>query len=126
MEKTICVIDDTPDLLANVSEFLQMEGFAIVPCNSGKEALQYLQQHIPDLIITDLWMPPMDGLVFVEKIKSDVRLSDIPVVIFSAKQLVEYEEKARLLGVVDYIKKPADLDQILNVIYPLLFRYHDR
>jgi CheY-like chemotaxis protein len=118
--KTICVVDDTPDLLTNISEFLQMEGFDVAAFLGGHEALEYLKAHVPDLIITDLWMPSMDGLVFIERLKSDIRLNGVPVVIFSAKHLSEYELKAKQLGVTDYIKKPADLDHMLEVIYPLL------
>jgi DNA-binding response OmpR family regulator len=122
MKKTICVIDDTPDLLMNLTEFLHMEGFDVFPFSGGKEALQYLQKSTPDLIITDLWMPPMDGLVLIREIRKYDRFKDVPIIIFSAKPPSEYEDEAKELGVAQYIKKPANLDQILSVIYPFLNR----
>jgi DNA-binding response OmpR family regulator len=122
MKRTICVIDDTPDLLINLAGFLQMEGFDVFPCRGGREALQYLQNSVPDLIITDLWMPPMDGLALISEIRKDDRLQEVPIIIFSAKPPSEYEAEAKALGVAHYIKKPSGLEEILNVIYPLLNR----
>jgi CheY-like chemotaxis protein len=116
MSRTICIVEDTPDLLENLSQFLEMEGFVIVGYSSAKDAIQQLKSKIPDLIITDLWMPVMSGFDFIEKLKDSDSLKAIPIIIFSAKPIQEYEEKARLLGVKSFIKKPASLNDILKVI----------
>ena len=120
MNKTICLVDDTPDLLLNFSDFLQMEGFEVWPCNNGWDALKRMETAIPDLIITDLWMPAMDGLYFIEQVRANPRTTQLPVVIFSAKPFSDYQEKAASLGVTCHIKKPAALEEILRVVTPLL------
>jgi len=116
MARTICLIDDTPDLLRNFTEFLEMEGFNVWPCNGGSEALKRMENEEPDLIITDLWMPGMDGMAIIEHTRKDKRLDKIPVIIFSARPVQDYEEMARKLGVGHYIKKPATLEEILQVV----------
>jgi CheY-like chemotaxis protein len=120
MAKKICLVEDTPDLLKNFTEFLQMEGFEVWPCKGGAEALQRMETETPDLIITDLWMPAMDGLVFIDRVRRNPEWKKLPIVIFSAKALKDYEDEANALGVHHFIKKPAALDEILNVINPLL------
>lgn len=118
--KTICIVDDTADLLTNLTGFLRMEGFSVWSFAKAEDALLRLDMDKPDLIITDLWMPEMDGLVFIEHLKSKAHLKAVPVVIFSARPVDDYEVKARLLGVTNFIKKPAQLEEILSVINPLL------
>lgn len=120
MTKTICIVDDTPDLLKNLSEFLEMEGFRVIPFAKATDAIEYLDSSIPDLIITDLWMPALDGFVFIETIKANPRLERVPIMIFSAKAVAEYEQRARTLGVSNYMKKPSDLDHLLDEINHLL------
>lgn len=120
MAKRICIVDDTPELLRNLSELLQMEGFDVVPFARAAEAIEHLKSSVPDLVITDLWMPALDGFVFIETIKADPRLHEVPVMIFSAKAVAEYEQRARSLGVTNYVKKPSDPDHLLNEINMML------
>ena len=112
----ICLVDDTPDILENFSDFLEMEGYEVWSCKNAKEALQRFHSQRPDLIITDLWMPAMDGLVFIEHVRNNPLVKDVPVIIFSAKAVQDYEDKARSLGVSVFVKKPASLEKILDVI----------
>jgi CheY-like chemotaxis protein len=119
--KTILVVEDTPDLLHNLTEFLVQEGYHVLTSSTGSDALAQLQQReTPDLIITDLSMPGIDGLILIEEIKKDVRFNKIPIVIFTARPKQDYEENARTLGVTISIKKPALLEEILSTISPLL------
>lgn len=118
--KTICIIDDTAELLRNLTEFLHMEGFVVWPYLNGVDALDRIRKERPDLIITDLWMPTMDGFVFIQKVRHELMLSDTPIIIFSAKPAQEFEEKAVALGVYHYIKKPSDLETILSTINHLI------
>jgi two-component system, response regulator YesN len=82
--------------------------------------LQCIEKETPDLIITDLWMPSMDGLVFIEHVRRDPKGEKIPVIIFSAKPFENYQAQAEALNVHHYIKKPATLEDILTIINPLL------
>ncbi|MCD9018198.1 response regulator [Parachryseolinea silvisoli] len=118
--KTILVIDDTPDLQRSIIQFLNMEGYETVGAANGQEALDTLAHTIPDLVITDLLMPVMDGYSFIEHIKADAQLRDIPVVVFSAKPDDDSQDKALALGAVRFIRKPGSIDQILDTVNEII------
>jgi CheY-like chemotaxis protein len=118
--KTILVIDDTPDLQRSIIQFLNMEGYETVGAANGQEALDTLAHTIPDLVITDLLMPVMDGYSFIERIKADAQLRDIPVVVFSAKPDDDSQDKALGLGAVRFIRKPGSIDQILDTVNEII------
>jgi len=124
MRQKICLVDDTPDLLLNLTEFLEMEGYEVWPCQGGTQALERMAGEIPDLVITDLWMPELDGLMLIGKFKKETRLKDVPVIIFSARPLEDYEDQARDLGVYEFIKKPSPLEYILKVVNDYLPEKH--
>jgi len=120
MSRKICIVDDTPDLLDNLSQFLKMEGYEVWSFQSAHHALEKISSELPDLIITDLWMPAMDGLEFISRVKMIAPHSTIPVAIFSAKPFQDYQDQARKAGIHCYIKKPATLEEILKAISELL------
>jgi DNA-binding response OmpR family regulator len=121
MSKHILIVEDTPDLLQNLSEFLMMEGFTILPCLSARSAIREFENGvIPDLIVTDLSMPDIDGFQFIEMIKKIESLRDIPVVIFSARPVQENQAHAARLGVAKYIKKPCPPDEFVQSIEEVL------
>lgn len=85
--------------------------------DDGQQALIYLEQNKPSLILMDLQMPNMDGFTASELIKNDSKLKDIPIIILSASVGKEDKEKARELGIEDFINKPfqqADLQYVLT------------
>lgn len=116
----ICLVEDTEDLRTNVREFLEMEGFEIWEFRNAQDALAKISTELPDLIITDLWMPVMDGLTFIDQLKRSSSSRQVPVIIFTAKPLQEYEAKAKQLGVLDYVHKPASLEDLLQKIRKLI------
>jgi len=118
--KRILLVEDTPDLLENVSDILRMEGFLVIPAVDGLEALEKLNDSVPDLIITDLLMPRMDGFKLVETLKQNERLKKIPVLIFSAKATPENEAQGLKLGAVHYLKKPCPTELLLEIIRNLI------
>jgi DNA-binding response OmpR family regulator len=120
MTKKILIVEDTADLLDNLEDFLTMEGYAIITAPNARRALDILDNEIPDLVISDLMMHEMDGFALVREMKKHPNLKDIPVAIFSAKPLQEYEDTARSIGVSCCIKKPSTLEHILETIQKLL------
>ena len=120
MSKKILIVEDTPDLLQSILEFLIMEGYETIGCLSGKDALKELSDYIPDLIITDLSMPDMDGFQFIERIKENEHLNSIPIAIFSARPAQDNQAKAISFGVTKYIKKPCSPEELLAAIEELL------
>jgi DNA-binding response OmpR family regulator len=118
--KKILLVEDTPDLLANITDVLNMEGFEVIPANDGVDALEKLTTVTPDLIITDLLMPRMDGFAFIQTLKANNKLKEIPVLIFSAKATPENEAQGLQLGAVQYLKKPCPTDYLLKIIHNLI------
>ena len=118
--KKILLVEDTPDLMMNITDVLRMEGFEVIPAVDGVEALEKLVDHVPDLIITDLLMPRMDGFKLVETIKSTPGLEKIPVLIFSAKATAENEALGLKLGAIHYLKKPCPTEYLLEIIRNLI------
>jgi DNA-binding response OmpR family regulator len=120
MNMKILIVDDTPDLLESLKEFFDMEGFAVNTAVNGQDALDKLMKEKPQLIITDLLMPVMDGFTFIENLKRIEDYKDIPVIIFSAKPQKESEERAHGLGADRFVVKPSSLDVILKSVNELV------
>jgi DNA-binding response OmpR family regulator len=123
MNKKVMIVEDTVELLNHISEFLVMDGIDVISCVSALVAIEKLKEEIPDLIITDLSMPFMDGFELIETIRANRQLKDIPVAIFSARPVHENQARADSLGVVRYIKKPCPPDELLNSIHEVLEVY---
>lgn len=109
---TVLIVDDekmTRVLLANMIEGI---GYAPFLCNGTKEAFEYLNKELPDMIISDVAMPEMDGYTFCELIKKEPKTKDIPFIFVSA--VISDKEKIRglKLGAVDYITKPYIKEEV--------------
>jgi DNA-binding response OmpR family regulator len=120
MSEKIFLVEDTPDLLENLTQFLVLEGYEVIPCRNGLEAMTELKNHVPDLIITDLWMPEMDGFKFIDELKKSKTLSEIPIAVFSAAPLQENEKEILKTKVNGFIKKPIAMESFLESIHELL------
>ncbi|MDR1923455.1 MAG: response regulator [Planctomycetaceae bacterium] len=124
---TVVVVDDNPGVLTFVNQTLQ--GWCKpVPFVSGEDALEYLQKHVPDLIILDIEMPGMNGYEVLEKIRLDSRLASIPIIFFTALADDENELTGLTRGAVDYISKPVVPNILKHRIRTQLelyqYRYH--
>ncbi|MDR2705583.1 MAG: response regulator [Planctomycetaceae bacterium] len=124
---TVVVVDDNSGVLTFVSQTLQ--GWCKpVLFVSGEDALEYLQHHVPDLIILDIEMPGMSGYDVLEKIKADKRLASIPVIFFTALADDENELVGLSHGAIDYISKPVVPNILKHRIQTQLelyqYRYH--
>lgn len=118
--KRILICDDDPVILRLLQVNLELEGFEVLLGNNGEEAVQIAQNEHPDLIILDIMMPRMDGYQACEKLKSLDDTRDIPVVFLSAKAQQSDIERGKAYGVVDYITKPFDPNDLIDVLDRLL------
>jgi DNA-binding response OmpR family regulator len=119
MKKKIMLVEDTPDLLENLTDTLRMEGYEVTTATNGIEALEILSAKIPDLIITDLLMPKMDGFTLVKKIKTMQNLHKVPLMVFSAKPINDKE--AGEIGANVYVKKPCAIENLLKSIHEIIY-----
>lgn len=118
--KRILICDDDPVILRLLQVNLELEGFEVLLGHNGEEAVQIAQNEHPDLIILDIMMPRMDGYQACEKLKSLDDTRDIPVVFLSAKAQQSDIERGKAYGVVDYITKPFDPNDLIDVLDRLL------
>ena len=111
--KRILIVDDVPDNLSVLFEFLSSRGFEVLVADSGTLALEELPQSNPDLILLDVMMPGIDGYETCRRIKMSERFRDVPLFFLTA--LTDTIDKVRgfSLGAVDYITKPIDPDEVL-------------
>jgi len=113
-EIKITVIDDEPAMLRVISRTLGTEGFSVASFTDATEAMKHVRADPPDMVITDLMMPEMDGFELIKKTK-DVS-EDIMVVVITAYSSIETAVKAMKLGAYDFIPKPFDPDHLLMIV----------
>jgi two-component system sensor histidine kinase/response regulator len=114
----ILFVDDNPALLRSVERLLQMEGYEVMLASNGHEALQHLKAAapLPDLIISDITMPGMDGFEFYKEMRKHSQWTDIPFIFLTARDQVEDLEQGYSLGADDYLVKPLDQDRLLWIV----------
>ena len=118
----ILVVDDDESMLASMERQLKLKGYEVITAPNGKVALSKCDQLLPDVIITDMLMPEMDGIEFIVEIKK--RHSEIPIIslsgggrfLTSAGAL----ENASMFGADVVLEKPVPIDKLLNAIADLV------
>ena len=108
---TLLIVEDNPDVTTYVRSFLE-EDYNIVTAENGKIGWQMVSEKYPDLIISDVMMPEMDGYELCKKIKSDENTSHIPVILLTAKADMASKIDGLEFGADDYISKPFDADEL--------------
>ncbi|MEP7081676.1 MAG: response regulator [Chloroflexota bacterium] len=108
----VLVVDDSHEMRALIADVLAEEGFEVLAAASGGRALTLMAERRPDLVITDLLMPGMDGFTLRGEMLRRADLAQVPVVVLSAF----WQRPSETLDVVDVIAKPLDLDRLLAVV----------
>jgi two-component system nitrogen regulation response regulator NtrX len=111
MNHTILIIDDEKDIRSALTGILEDEGYQVLCAASGAEGIECVRQELPDLILLDIWMPGMDGLETLGKIK--VQFPQSTVIMISGHGTIETAVRATKLGAFDFIEKPLSLEKVL-------------
>jgi DNA-binding NarL/FixJ family response regulator len=111
--KRLLLIDDDPNLILLVKDYLEFRGYEVITAENGREALEVLEQDIPDMIICDVMMPEMDGYTFVNHVRQDERISWIPVLFLSAKGQSQDRVKGLNTGADVYMVKPFEPEELV-------------
>ena len=119
-EKRILVADDDPVILRLIQVNLELEDYQVLTANNGEEAVAIATSEIPDLVILDIMMPRLDGYQTCERLKAEDATKDIPVVFLSAKAQQADIEKGKSYGVEEYLTKPFDPTELLEVVERLV------
>jgi DNA-binding NarL/FixJ family response regulator len=122
MAKRLLLVDDDPDLLGAVAACLRGEGYELSTARSGNEALMHLAHSVPDLVISDIRMPRMDGYTLARNVRSASRTALLPIVFLTAKDQKADRIEGFRAGVDAYLVKPFEPDELLTVIANILRR----
>ncbi len=114
MPKTILVVDDEKDIRSSLAGILEDEGFIVSCAAGGVEALESVHQDMPDIVLLDIWMPGLDGLETLEKLKA--LFPNLAVIMVSGHGTIETAVRATKLGAFDFIEKPLSLDKVLITV----------
>jgi len=117
----ILVVEDVPNIRELLTVTLRFKGYPVMTAQNGEEALEMVEQERPALIITDILMPKMDGYALVQKLRTDPRTHNIPVIFLSATYVTPEDKTFALsLGALRFIEKPIDTEEFLLSVAELL------
>ncbi len=111
----VLLVEDHADTRQMYAEFLGL-GFEVVPAADGEDALRMIRLEVPDLIVTDLSLPGMDGFELIARVRSDPSLKSIPIICLSGYGGHEHEERARAAGCDRILQKPCMPDELAAIV----------
>ncbi len=112
----ILAVDDSRTLREMLTNCLASAGHEVITACDGAEGLDALRQYRPDIVITDLNMPVMDGLDFIEAARADDAGRDVPLLLLTTETADELKLRARKIGATGWLTKPFNEAQILGLI----------
>ena len=108
----ILYIEDNPDNMTLVKRVLEVEGYEVIEARTGQDGLAKAQTRLPDLVITDINLPDIDGYSITAALKNNPRTAHIPVVAMTANVMKKDRETVMEAGCDAYIAKPIDIDDL--------------
>jgi two-component system, OmpR family, response regulator len=118
----VLVVDDQPDILFCTGYLLMLKGAEVRMAASASEAWKMLKSYAPDVVLSDLCMPEIDGFQFLERARSTFKGSCPPAAVLSAESTPEYRERATRAGFSAYLVKPIDQKELTSVVANLAGR----
>jgi DNA-binding NarL/FixJ family response regulator len=123
MSAQVLLVDDEPGIRVSVTEYLEeMGGFDVQVASNANEAWQMMQQKTPDLVISDIMMPQVDGYQFLKKLRDNSRFKLLPVVFLTARGMTLDRIQGYEAGVDAYLPKPFDSDELVAIVKNLIGR----
>lgn len=119
-EYKILVVDDSTTNVVLLEAILDEKGYQIETALNAKEAYAIIERESPDLILLDLLMPKISGFDFLEEIRKNDKTKNTPVIVVSALTDEENVEKIMKMGAIDFVKKPIDLQYLVDKVESVL------
>lgn len=122
MKKRLLIVEDNFRLLRVITVYLEKAGFEIMTARDGRDAILRLAETIPDLIVSDIMMPGIDGFAFAASVRSNARTDLIPIIFLTAKDTRADRIAGFKAGVDAYLVKPFEPEELVAVIENILSR----
>ncbi len=126
-QSTVFIVEDDVELTRLLQIRIEARGYRVLTTNNGDEAYDLIQAKLPDVVILDVFLPDMDGLTILKRLKSPIdietgkpsRTKDIPVVVITGKAPM-IENMTRVEGAADFFVKPVDIEKLVHRVNQLL------
>ncbi|MGG6297165.1 response regulator [Leptolyngbya sp. AN02str] len=122
MSGQILLVDDEPGLRQAVQAYLEDSGFTVQAAANANEGWSKLEQTMPDLVISDIMMPQVDGYQFLQQLREDPRFETLPVVFLTARGMTADRIQGYQAGCDAYLPKPFDPEELVAIVTTLLER----
>lgn len=122
MSKRLLIVDDEPNLLRAVAACFKAESYEVATARSAREALMQLAGAVPDLVVSDIRMPGMDGYQLARQLRGSPRTALVPIVFLSAKDETADRIEGFRAGVDAYLTKPFEPEELIAVVNSILSR----
>lgn len=123
MPLTILIVDDDLGIRTSIGDYLEMAGYSVISAANGKEALPLVDEYQPQLVITDVVMPQMDGYELVQRVRKRPAFRLLPVIFLTARNQMEERIRGYQVGADLYMPKPFELEELGVVVRHFLDRY---
>lgn len=118
-QTTVMIVDDSLTVRKITGRLLEREGYRVITAKDGTDALEQLIETVPDVILSDIEMPRMDGFDLLRNLRADDRTQKVPVIMITSRLADKHREYAMSLGANHYLGKPYDEDELLGLIASL-------
>jgi len=122
MNQTILTVDDSKAILALLKISLADEGYEVIQAKDGMHGLEKLKEVSPDVIITDINMPRLDGFGFIREVRKDPQFLGVPILVLTTESTDEKKNMARQAGATGWIKKPFQHDKLIKALQRVTVR----
>lgn len=120
---TLLIVEDNHDLRNGLKDILTFEGFTVLSASNGREAIDQMKAVSPDLIISDITMPEMNGYEFFDAVRDRPEGIAIPFIFLTARGERDDMMKGKNLGAEDYLVKPVTRSELVNAVQSRLTRF---
>lgn len=124
--KTVLLIDDETPWLEVMRFAMRNESYKVITAESGEAAIKTLQRKKPDIILSDVRMPVMNGFDLFEQVRRNPKLKDVPFIFMSSFDDYDARKTAKELGADDYVEKPYDTEDVKHIVLDLLTRFKNK
>ena len=119
-QKTILLVEDDPDNRRLTKDLLSFQNYRVIEAEDGYQALKLLQEHTPDLILTDVALPGIDGFTLTRNIRAQEKFAQTPIIVLTAYLRQADKETVQATALLRYLSKPVDIPALLTQIQELM------